>query len=486
MRNTIRFLVNDEPRELRSIDTNLTVLQYLRCVEKYCGTKEGCAEGDCGACTVVLGEIRQGKMSYRAINACIYFVSMLDGKQLITVEGLAGDSGQLHPVQKSMVECHGSQCGYCTPGFVMSMFAYYKQQAEADKSSLENALVGNLCRCTGYRPILEAGEKMFSEPGCGRFDDRHEYRILQKLKEIQSDGSLHIEESGQHFFAPTSLSELLELKAKYPEAHLLAGGTDLGLLVTKLNRRLSVLISLEKVSELHALKILESEVVLGASVTYAEAEPLLKEEFPGFYEVVLRLGSVQIRNLGTVGGNLVNASPIGDSAPSLMVLGARVRLVSARGERILALEDFFQDYRKTALEKDEVLAEILIPRMKKDSVNHLRVYKISKRFDQDISTLCGAFWIQISNHRVEKIRIAFGGMAATPKRAYQTEKFLQGVEWNEKTVHLAMEVLRGEFSPLSDFRGSAEYRQMVSGNLLQKFYLETNGADTRLGVLHYA
>lgn len=482
MRKTISFFVNDQLRELQNVDPNLTVLQYLRREERACGTKEGCAEGDCGACTVVLAELSQEGLQYKAINSCITFVPQLHGKQLLTVEALEAPDGRLHPVQNAMVKCHGSQCGFCTPGFVMSLFAHYKEHPRFAQESVEDALVGNLCRCTGYRPIVEAAKQMYTEQGSGQLDERHELRIIDRLKDLQP-GGFCVGNGTRTWYAPDTLEEFLRLRLEMPEATIIAGGTDLGLLVTKQHREIKTILSLQCVRELKTLDSSGDEVRIGAGVPYHEALPVLQEEFPAFARLILRLGSVQIRNLGTIGGNLVNASPIGDSAPCLIALEAKLVLASQSGSREVKAADFFSGYRKTCLSQDEVLVEIHIPKLKG---RRFEAFKVSQRFDQDISSVCMAISLQLSGDRVQFVRIGCGGVAATPVQASQTESYLQGVEWNEKVISLAAQVLKEEFQPLSDFRSSETYRRQALRNLLLRFFHMTQNTEQVLEVRNYA
>ncbi|PCJ21143.1 MAG: xanthine dehydrogenase small subunit [Candidatus Cloacimonadota bacterium] len=479
MVDSIQFLLNQELISINDVNPSMTVLQYLRERQSIMGTKEGCAEGDCGACSVVVVEIVNNKLSYKAINSCILFVGSLHGKQLITVEGLKFDN-KLHPVQQAMVDFHGSQCGFCTPGFIMTLFAMYHMQKSFSVSEIHNHLAGNLCRCTGYRPIIDAAASIKFTGD--HFENKKEETITL-LKSITKGGLLTFRSESTTFFIPDSLNSLLELRHKYPVARLLAGGTDLGLMISKHFQVLSEIILLGKVSELKQIEETQSHLCFGAAVSYSDLLPYFQKNFPSLYNMVLRLGSVQIRNSGSMGGNLMNASPIGDSAPPLMVLDATVTLVSQKGQREVSLSELFVDYRKTSLHEDEVLLNIKIPKIVDQE--KFEVFKISKRFDQDISTCCGAFFIKIENDLVKSIRIAFGGMAATPIRAKNTENFLLGKLWNEEIVEQAEKILQDEFTPLSDFRGSSWYRTKISSNLLKKFYLVSSKQIDQTGVVHY-
>jgi xanthine dehydrogenase small subunit len=422
MRSTIDFFLNGERVSLPAAQGTRTLLAWLREDRRLTGTKEGCAEGDCGACTVVVDSM--------PVCSCIYLLGCVDGKALTTVEGL-----DEHPAQRAMVECHGSQCGFCTPGFVMALYAHYQKR----QGSLCDALAGNLCRCTGYAPILAAGEKMF------------EYREakLQPGGELPSDGV-----SGTRFSAPRTLAELQAVL--HPGVTILGGGTDLGLLITKQLRELDRVVYLGNVRELKIIRESESELQLGGAVTYAEAHDALARAHPDIGELVRRLGAAQVRACGTLAGNIANGSPIGDSMPFLMALGSSVELQKGSAQRSVALEDFYTGYRKTLLERGEFIRSIRVPKLAKNA--RFAAYKISKRFDQDISAVCAAFQVD-----GEKARFAFGGMAATPARAPRAEAaFAQGVE-------KACAALAEDFEPLSDHRGSAWYRLTVAQNLLRKF-----------------
>ena len=472
LRATIRFLLGKHARELTGADPTRTVLQYLREDEGLCGTKEGCAEGDCGACTVTLAE-RHGEngVRYRAVNSCIMFVPMLDGKQLLTVEHLAGEDGALHPVQQAMVDHHASQCGFCTPGFVMSLATMHMAGETPDRAGIVDALAGNLCRCTGYRPILDAASAALASPESGERALDPPASLHAQLSALGTDDeTLACEGVGRRFMAPRSLTELTDILAREPMALILGGGTDIGLWVTKQHRDLPLVVSTDSVPALRRIVTTDTHVTIGGAVTYADAMDGLAALHPAIAGLIRRIGSRQIRERGTIGGNVANASPIGDMPPLLLALDAVLILASSTGVRRLPVEQFFLGYRTTALAAGEVLAAIEIPRPPSDL--RLAIYKVSKRFDQDISAVCAAFALQLEDGRVRSIRIAYGGMAAIPRRAEPAEEALTGEAWNVDTLRRAMATLDDAFTPLSDMRASADYRKLVARNLLLKFYLE--------------
>jgi xanthine dehydrogenase small subunit len=477
MADNIEFLLNGVPRSVANIPPTTTVLEYLRGAERACGTKEGCAEGDCGACSVVLGETVDGRMRYRAVNGCIVFMPQIAGKMLLTVEGLA-ENGALHPVQQAMVDSDGSQCGFCTPGFVMALFAFQHGGEKPGEDAIHEALAGNLCRCTGYRPIIAAARAVAGT--ADRFDAA-EGTLTASVAALAVEDDIAIERSDERFFVPHSLERLLALRAQYPKAHLLAGGTDLAVLVTKEFRKLDTVISVTRVPELARIAIENGLLTIGAAVTYTDALPLLEEHWPSLGLLIRRLGSRQIRNIGTVVGNIANASPIGDMPPALIVLGATLVLRSAAGTREMPIEEFFLGYRKTALRADEIIESVRLPLQEADAL--FRTYKVAKRWDQDISAVCSAFNLTIRDGIVDQARIAFGGMAATPCRAEACEAALIGQEWNEATVEAATAALAEDYQPLSDWRASADYRLTVAANLLRRLFLETDRPDLQLEVM---
>ena len=483
--DAIRFVLDGEIVELKNVDPTRTVLQFLREDLRRTGTKEGCAEGDCGACTVVVAELnRDGDdIQLRAINSCIQFLPTLDGKELITVESLTSDSTDLHPVQKAMLDCHGSQCGFCTPGFVMSMFALYKTSADPTRREIDDALAGNLCRCTGYRPIVAAAQAMYE---CATDSDdwlRQAFgkqsvpddRVTQ-LQSVQRDEGLNMSADGRRFLSPTTVDELAAALRDNSDATLLAGGTDVGLWVTKQHRELPTVVYTGQVHELKNLSVTDTHIEIGAAVALTDAVPVILEHYPHLRELFIRFASPPIRNAGTLGGNVANGSPIGDSMPALMAAGTTLVLRSSEGSRELALDEFYHDYMVNDLQPAEFLASLRLP-LPEDGVE-LRSYKISKRFDQDISAVCAAFRLQLDAGKVADIRIAFGGMAATIKRAQKCEQALQGQEWNQATIESAMDALAEDFAPIGDMRASADYRARVSRNFLRRLYLESQGEMT--------
>jgi xanthine dehydrogenase small subunit len=460
MRDTIHFRLGSELRQLRDINPAMTVLDYLRNVEHLSGTKEGCAEGDCGACTVVLVDWTDGHPRARAVNACILFVAALDGRQLLAVEHLAATDGTLHPVQQAMVDHHGSQCGYCTPGFVMSMAAL-RTEAAPDRAAVNEALAGNLCRCTGYRPIVDAALEV-----CTGFED-----LPLEAPVEQADATLTLTHRETMCLAPRSIAELADTLVRHPDAVIVAGGTDVGLWVTKQHKKLRTIVVLDAVSDLATITETADTIGIGAAATYQDGLPVLEKHYPDFGAMIRRIGSRQIRNRGTIGGNIANASPIGDSPPALLALDATLVLRRLTERRRVALEDFFTGYRRTILAPGEFIERIDVPAPR--AGEQFRCYKVSKRFDQDISAVCGAFRLRLADGVVSGIRIGFGGMAATPSRPRAVEEFLIGRTWTMETIRMAQRVMDDAFSPLSDMRASAGYRRTVARNLLLKLYLET-------------
>lgn len=492
---TIRFVLDGEVVAVRDVDPTRTVLQFLREDLRRTGTKEGCAEGDCGACTVVLAQLnRHGdQLCFRAVNSCIQFVPTLDGKELITVESLAGPNGNLHPVQRAMVDCHGSQCGFCTPGFVMSLFALYKSKEQPCRRHIDDALVGNLCRCTGYGPIVAAAEKMYEY---GREIDKAdphwmncsfasaiegapaaaERETMDLLRSLQRRNTLALIRNGKCYFAPTNVDDLVTLASNHPDACFLAGGTDVGLWVTKQHRDLEMVIYVGNVAELKQLEVTDTHIEVGAAVSLTDAMPNIIAHYPHLDELFRRFASPPIRNAGTLGGNIANGSPIGDTMPVLMTIGATVILRKGKKSRELPLHEFYLDYQKNACRPGEVLQTIRIPLSTPDA--QVRSYKISKRFDQDISAVCGAYRLELDGTKVRAIRIAYGGVAAIPKRALFCEQALADCEWNETTVQAAMVALDRDYAPITDMRASQAYRRLVTKNLLYRFYLDTSGKQT--------
>jgi xanthine dehydrogenase small subunit len=475
----ICFLLGDTLVEVAGEDPQLTVLEWLRTRMRRTGTKEGCAEGDCGACTVAVGTLDGERIRYRAYNSCIQLLATLDGKQLVTVEDLAtGLPGEerLHPVQQALVDQHGSQCGFCTPGFVMSLFTLYHEPGaraapqDDERAVIDRALAGNLCRCTGYAPIVRAARQALAEAGADSFG-RAEAETAARLRALRTDGALEFETGGRRWFAPRSLARLWDLLDQYPGARLVAGGTDVGLWLTKELRQFDTLIYLGEAAELLGIgRQADGSLRIGAAVTYRDALPSLCELYPEIRPLLLRLGAEQVRNAGTIGGNIANGSPIGDMPPPLIALGATLVLASRDGRRELPLEDYFIEYGRQDLRPGECVESVRIP-APGDGLR-FAVYKVSKRFDQDISALCGAFAVQLHDNTVTLARICFGGMAGTPRRATLAEQALTGQPWTEATIAAAMRALADDYTPLSDWRASAGYRRCVAQNLLRRFYLE--------------
>lgn len=468
MRDRLRFLMGGEVREIRQADPTETVLNWLRKDAARRGTKEGCGEGDCGSCTVLIGDLVDGDLRYQAVNACIQFMPTLDGKHLVTIEDLKSDDGRLHAVQQALVEEHGSQCGFCTPGFAMSLYGFYLNQEDPTVPNLNDALAGNLCRCTGYGPIVKAGQRMFALESSDRIAAAKAdvIKILQKLSE---GGALTIDAGKHRLMAPRTSAEFASLYDAHPDATILSGGTDVGLWVTKQLRTLDTLIYLGSVEDLRRIDETDAEIKIWANVTLTEALPVLGACYPEYGELLRRFGGKQVRNVGTLCGNVANGSPIGDNPPVLIALNARMSLRRADATREIAVEDFFIDYGMQDRKPGEYVEWVAIPKPRLNS--DLFVYKISKRFDQDISAVCGAFRIQMDGDRIEDARIAFGGMAATPKRAFGAEQALTGGVWDDETAERAMAALADDFKPINDMRATARYRAKVACNLLKKVQL---------------
>ncbi|CAD5929750.1 Xanthine dehydrogenase 1 [Planktothrix tepida] len=459
--NTFSLTINGEKVLIQDLSPTLTLLEYLRRSGRV-GTKEGCGDGDCGACTVaVVGQGSNGQPQYLAMNSCLIPLAAMAGREIITVEGVGKDG--LHPVQAAMVSLGGSQCGYCTPGFIMSLFtAYYK--GEVNDESLE----GNLCRCTGYLPIRRAAELVNHTHPCDQFSER--------LTQIDlSVNSVHYITPHQQFFRPLQLSEVLELLQQYPHAKLVAGATDLGLEMSHHYQEFPTLISLESVAELLELKQTSDYVEIGAAIPLSQIEENLKGIYPSLDEMLSWFAARQIRNRATIGGNLATASPIGDLAPVLLSLDAKLRLASLRGERIIAIADFFKGYRQTELQSQEVIVSIIIPKNITANVVHRlsQSYKIGKRGTDDISIVSAAFTIDLDiNNTIIHTRLAYGGVAAIPIRAINIETMLIGKPWNYATIQNAKILLKDTFNPLTDLRGSADYRKQLVANLFEKFFIE--------------
>ena len=479
----VTFLLGHIETTVPHLDTNTTVLEYLR--EHLCrtGTKEGCASGDCGACTAVVAEVVDNQLNYQSINTCIAPLMTLHGKQLITVEDLA-EGYRLHPVQQAMVDCHGSQCGFCTPGFVMSIFAHCKNARSNDLEDICESLGGNLCRCTGYRPIIEAVRQLSEQSAKDHFSANEEKTMAALCSISALKTELNLCHRNHRFFAPTAASQLARLIDQYPDARLLAGGTDLYLEVTQQLRPLETQIYVGAVAELRQISTTVSHLEIGAAVTYSELQPRLVAQYPDLKELLDRLGSRQIRNRGTLGGNIGNASPIGDMPPVLIAVGASLILGNADGSREIPTEEYFLGYKKTALAPGEFIQSIRIPLPHPSQF--FRTYKISKRIEDDISTTCGAFNVTLDGDTVSRVRIAFGGMAEIPKRASACEAAMMGQRWCQATINSAMAALANDFSPISDFRSSSDYRMQVSQNMLRRLFAEQQHCSGYVRVTQHA
>ena len=432
IKNEIEFILNDELIKINNVDTNVSVLNYLRINKRLTGTKEGCASGDCGACTAIISELKNNKLEYKAINTCIMFLYSLHGKQLITVEHLS--NSKLHPVQQSMVDNHGSQCGFCTPGFVMSMFGMYKDKVKPSNQNIDEYLAGNLCRCTGYNSIKKAAKKMYSYGRKDKFS-KNENKIIKLLKKIKHND----------------------------------------ILISK-NNNINSLIYLGNNKDLNYIKIKENYINIGSATPINKIIPILKKYYPSFADMFDRYGSTQIRNVASIGGNLGSASPIGDSLPALLALNAKL-ILQSKNQRLLDIKDFFKAYRKTALKNKEFIKEIRIPILK----SHIfKCYKISKRIDDDISSLFVAYLMKLKNNIIIDINIAYGGMDSIPNFAFKTQKYLIGKEFNLKNIDKSKQMIEKDFTPLTDVRASSTYRKLVSKNLMDRLFLEINNNKIRI------
>jgi xanthine dehydrogenase small subunit len=465
----IRFVHRGEIVAVSGLESTTPVLSWLREHARCTGTKEGCNEGDCGACTVLVGRLQEGgQVGWKPVNSCIQFLPTLDGHALLTVEDLAGADGRAHPAQQAMVDCHGSQCGFCTPGFVVSLAACRARHgdAPATRQQIADALSGNLCRCTGYRPILDAGEQMFRQPAPALGHPG----TAAALARLAADPPLRYS-APTPFHAPRSLADLASLRAARPAALLLAGSTDIGLWVNKQFRDLGELIYLGAVAELQAITLADGMLTIGAGASLQAAWDALAAHWPATREMGLRFASLPVREAGTMGGNVANGSPIGDSAPVLIALGAAIVLRHGTAQRRMPLQDFYTGYMRNQLQPGEFVEAITVPLPGADET--LRVYKLSKRYDCDISGLSAGLWLRRLGDTVLDARFAFGGMAGTVQRAAGAEAAVRGQPWTEAAVQAAMAALDNDFSPMSDQRASAGHRRRSARNLLQRLWLET-------------
>ncbi len=478
MQQTISFVLDGK---IQIIDFNeqyeptTTVLNFLRNSPLHKGVKEGCAEGDCGACTVVIGELSlDKKMHYKAIDSCLVFLPMIHGKQLITVENLSSKTGSseiLHPVQQTMIDCNGSQCGYCTPGIIMSLFSLYKTENNPSKETIEDVLTGNLCRCTGYKPIIEAAAKACVNKGEDQFT-HNEKHIVDLLLQIKNEThSLEIVTKQQKYFQPKTKAEALTLRNKMQNSVLLSGATDVALRVTKRHELLEEIIDLSNIDELK--KCIKTDYILkfGAGMSLEDVKTISENELPALHEALVVFGSKQIRTLATLGGNLGSGSPIGDTLPVLMAYNAEIKLQSVDGERIISMNKFILGYRQTERKPNEIITKISIPKPAENT--KVKFYKVSKRKDLDISTVSAGFSVTVEKNKVSAITLVYGGMAAVTKNAVKAEAFLMGAEWTRENIEQAMDMIYTEFTPLTDARSGAEFRKLAAKNLLMKFWNDT-------------
>ncbi len=473
--SNISFILNEKTVHLDFVQTGIkpttTVLEYLRNIAGLKGTKEGCAEGDCGACTVIIAELENRKINYKPVNSCLIFLPQLHGKQLITVEDLKKDE-QLHPVQQAVIQDYGSQCGFCTPGIVMSLFALYKSNIKASKETVTEALNGNLCRCTGYRPIIDAGMNACASPLPDHFSDK-ENEIANRLNEIKTNSKdIALHQDGQKYFLPKNFLSALQIKKEYPKATIINGATDIALQQTKQHKILSEIIDLSQINDLKTIKSENNRLTIGAGATVENIKTYLNGSFEALKNITTHFGAKQIRLKATIGGNLANASPVGDLLPVLMAYNAKIRHSSFDKETITPIENFITDYRKTILNEYEIIRTIELPVPEENTI--IKSYKISKREHLDISSVNACFRIQLDNeNRVTDIGLFYGGMAATIKRATKAEQFLSGKKWTQDNVKTASKIVTESFSPISDARSSTAGRQLMAENLLIKFWTET-------------
>lgn len=474
--NKISFVLDGEINIIEFTDSGYTptttLLHYLRSLPKHKSVKEGCGEGDCGACTVVMGELINGKIEYRAFDSCLIFLPSVHGKQVFTAENL-GNSENLHPVQQAMYYSDGSQCGFCTPGFVMSIFALYKQENEPNKAEINDALTGNLCRCTGYRPIIEAAvhackDKEVDQP-CDCDD-----KIIQMLRSLKLEKTIEIVTDRQKYFLPSSKAEALALRNAYSNAVLVTGSTDVALRVTKKHELIPEIIDLSHVDDLNFVRTDNGKIHFGSNFSLEQIRQNTKDNLPALYEMLNVFGSRQIRNRASLGGNVGSASPIGDSLPVLMAYDADVILENTTTKRSVKLREFITGYRKTECAADELITEIIVPVPEKSRI--IKSYKISKRKDLDISTVSACFSLKLNNGIVEDIEMFYGGMAAWTKRAVKTEAELMGKEWSRANVEAAMKFMTDDYQPISDARSGEKARNIMAANLLLKFWSETGGS----------
>lgn len=473
MQNELRFYLNDELIQLAEFDPTTTLLDFIREKKQLKGTKEGCNEGDCGACTIALGSVEQDELVYRPVNACIQLLGMAHGRHITTVDHLSDGAGNLHPVQDAMVRHHGSQCGFCTPGIVMSLYCLSLNQTEpATRETVNTWLAGNLCRCTGYRPIVDAAMEACFLP-------QKASQTANSAPDTDHTQSLFVSDKDSFFAAPATLEDALKLYAQHPDATPVAGATDVGLWVTKRLDNLPKILYLGRIQGFDSVSEADDSVSIGAGATYEAAFALLSAIDPDISAVISRIGSRQVRASGTIGGNIANGSPIGDTPPMLIALGASVELQSAETSRTIPLETFFVEYGKQDRQPGELVTAIHVPKLKANE--HLRCTKISKRFDQDISAVMAAFKLTVEGDGISDARIVYGGMAGTPKRANAAEKALIGASLgNDNTWETAIAALEIDFAPMTDMRASADYRGLVAQNTLLKALHEIAGADSNI------